>query len=380
MLPPILVPSSEPVVAFEVAVRTDVAPREEGALALLAEALPRETSDFSAKQIRIIVSGSGEAVRSRVGPDALRLGFRVPAPDASLGFSLLSSYLRRGMPTPAQVEAARARLSARSPEGWAAVLRGSVPDLNRVKAEDVQRLYRRLFQPSNLTVAVGGTVSPALVQREWQRRFDDWQPELRPVPPVLGGGLPQPGRTGGDFIGLVLSASLPTADDSVPTGLLSAALLGLGKSSTLFQVLREREGWSYRQEAFLAPTLSGWALHLALARVTDEEGVQLKERVLAALTDAVGRWTEDDRSRALAMLEACLKRDLRLLPLYPLGSEPLGHGIGDRTFIRAYWRMKTGAAWNEDTMLERLRGVTLEQAKKMTLDRLDAASLRVVPR
>jgi hypothetical protein len=62
-------------------------------------------------------------------------------------------------------------------------------------------------------------------------------------------------------------------------------------------------------------------------------------------------------------------------PFYFSGDRPLVNSLDDRTFLNAYWRMKTGRAWSQPD----LRNVTIDHVRQLALDWVRPENARIVP-
>ena len=87
-------------------------------------------------------------------------------------------------------------------------------------------------------------------------------------------------------------------------------------------------------------------------------------------------WSDVDRSRALALASTTLTGWPNLVPLNLTGLN--GPSAQDRSFLEAYWPMKTGEAWNPAALLSEMQSVSLENLKKMAKSALLGAQATLV--
>jgi hypothetical protein len=157
--------------------------------------------------------------------------------------------------------------------------------------------------------------------------------------------------------------------------LLAVYALGVGKGSAVFRVLREREGWSYRQEAFLWPTPKGFRTRLLMA--TDLPNDDWPKAMRAALRADVEGWTDADLKRATGLAKAQMVRGIGPDPFYLTPKGPAGETPAGQAFETAYWHGKAGRALDEARLASQFELVRLDELKETALDMLDRAIGRV---
>lgn len=368
-----------PIVSYQIVAKVDKSgPRDQAALAVLAEVLPKETEDFTPGRVRLIVFGSGEQARAAAMPDHLRISFSVPKEDKELGFSLLASILRHPRINEENVGKAITSLSHRSVNPWTAALRPRTPSLRKVKLQDVQELAARLLRPENVTIGVGGPVTPAETAKQWDKRFADWT-----VPPL--GRYPTDYSTaekldpihGTYNVDVLAGTPFALSDAAFPTRLLMLFALGVGKESALHRIVREKLGLSYRQETVLVPSPTGVEPRILIAQAAGEE-TGIADKAIAALKEDIDTWGPDTKARAMAMAEAVFERGLPWDPIAVGEFGNLSDTLADQTFLRTYWRAKTGGTWNPEQMLDRMKAVTPDDLKDAAKAFLDKARVEIV--
>ena len=106
---------------------------------------------------------------------------------------------------------------------------------------------------------------------------------------------------------------------------------------------------------------------------------QLAKNMKQELTDAVVTWTDADLARAKGMDEGILMRGLPMSPLYFNEYWPLTDSLQDRTFMAAYWPMKTGQVWDSAKLLAQMCQVPLPVLKQSALDIVGSALPHEIP-
>jgi hypothetical protein len=172
---------------------------------------------------------------------------------------------------------------------------------------------------------------------------------------------------------------ITSKDVSLPTQLLILSALGSGKGSSLWQVMRESLGVSYRQEAVLWPTRTGFQGRLVwLQRQGD--GLEIAKIVRSELLAAVDRWEEGDLQRAVQFLEGCLQTGLAAFPLYVSPSHSITDSLADQAFLAAYWPKKTGSAWNPVALLSAAKQLDVKELKSEAKTWILSSEIAAVPR
>jgi len=87
---------------------------------------------------------------------------------------------------------------------------------------------------------------------------------------------------------------------------LATVALGVGKGSTLWETLREREGLAYRTEAVFWPTRNGFVPRLFMLRRAEEGEIQYAETMVKSLEQGVEAYDMISLARAKVMAEQIL--------------------------------------------------------------------------
>jgi hypothetical protein len=128
----------------------------------------------------------------------------------------------------------------------------------------------------------------------------------------------------------------------------------------------------------LTPAVGGFLPRLLMATNDATPPFELAASMKEELTKAVGEWTEADVSRARGMAEGILFRGLEMSPFYFNPSWPVGTSLHDRTFMTAYWPMKTGSDWNPRKLMGQMALASVDDVKAAATDMLKDANPRVL--
>jgi hypothetical protein len=165
--------------------------------------------------------------------------------------------------------------------------------------------------------------------------------------------------------------------DHLASYLLAANAIGVGKESVQWLVAREEMNLSYRQEAFLIPTATGWRFRMAYA--CDENGV--KHEVIAdlrvKLRSKCEGLTQKDLDRAIGLGRGYLTNQMPTLPLILGVGEVLSNDANDQLYLRHYWSTLYGFDWNAESLLADMKATKLEDFKKLLLKLIDESDVRI---
>jgi predicted Zn-dependent peptidase len=265
------------------------------------------------------------------------------------------------------------------PTYWGAALRPRELDVRSIRGREIVELYEQITAKDTLRIAIGGPFQPAQVREVWGKKEAAWPaPKYIARSPFPPSGRIRPRNPGGvttlEFAGPTFAAD----DAALPTRLLALVALGSGKGSSLFRVARGELALSYRQEALLAPSPKGWQPRLILAMRPRADEVEVVSTLRTALLSDVERWSEAHRLRAVGMADLSLTRATELSPLSLWRTGPVPNNLEGRTFLKAYWPMKTGQAWNPERLADATRNVTLADLKAAAHELLEQANVTLL--
>jgi len=372
-----LEPTSQFVSIQAVVKLPNLSERQARILRLVSGTMGRETETFSATQIADIGGRVGSTMRVTQMPDHIRVSFDVVPADWSTGVSMVGSVLRESAVRAEDLQSVADDLQFRRFPYWRTALDLQPFEPPKYTLPEVQEIVAAVFRPENVTLGVGGKITPGQATAKWEDVLLNWKvSRLRPLrrepgaerPPAVRGNVAVIDFRGSEFL---------ASDAAFSARLLALTALGTGKSSALFEVSREGLGLSYRQEAVLSPSPGGFIPRLLIA-TSEKEGLpDLAEKVRSGLTESIGKWTEVDKRRAIGMAESYLVNGGEMSPLYFAPGRPIARGLGDQVFMRAYWQSKTGTRWNPHQLVGRMGFVELADLKQTALNFLRDARIMV---
>lgn len=244
----------------------------------------------------------------------------------------------------------RVRLGAPFPDDWSAMLMGERGD-TVIPGEFVRRFSARALRPDSLILS--GT--PGAI-KSTSGRFSDWNPpRVSPDVRVTNSSrFRGPESAKGEV--LVGATFLPTTNEAAKV--LALVALGGGKSALLHQVLREKEGWTYRQEAILRPERSGLRPVLALQ---SSKVIPGRQALVSALEKAVEALEANDLHRFKVLTESAISGTNPLSP-FRFGGIYTG-SPQDRAVWMAYALLWDTPSSTPEAILADTKRVTLDELK-----------------
>ena len=302
---------------------------QRGAHQLLAGVMTRGCGDLDAEALADLVEGAGASLRADAHEDALVVGLKCAADDATALLPLLLSLVRQPRMEDEQVaierqlnlqtlqrqredpfqlahDQLRELLYGRGPYGHDPL--GCEADLEAIGGDDLQAISASLGEEGAVLVACG-TLPPDLLElleqplagRAWSTGLPAAAPLSAPTRSSQNTGEPL-ALLEQDTEQLVLMLGCPTVPlghpDALPLRLLQTHL-GMGMSSRLFQVMREERGLAYDVGASLPARCGAAPFVLHLSTSSDRAA-----EATAALCQEWGRLLEsplDEEALALAL-------------------------------------------------------------------------------
>ena len=292
---------------------------------------------------------------------------------------MVESVLRGPLLEAASLEKSLLRLQLPENDLWTSALTSEVWKDAKPSRQEILGVYRRLVRPENLVLAIGGAIEPTTFSAE-RKRFADWniaaeRGYVRPWSATLAPLLKSPTEVGTvELSGKEFSAT----DANFPVRVLAAAALGVGRGSALTRVVREANGWSYRQEGFLQPTSAGFRLRLLFAHAGAPPVQELIDPVRVGLTAEVKGWTAADRNRALSVCRSWLESGLGFGPILLLPEGRFSTSLEGRTHLAGWWKMKFGTDLSPEAFLSLLEKVAIDDLKRVALEEVEGASVRLL--
>ncbi len=297
----------------------DLSNKEMSAFIVLGKSLLLGTNDFTSRQIYDYGSQSGYEPTVTIFGDWMRIRLIAPAGGVIVATSFLESMVKAPSLETEEVQDVIKATDNDRLSDWEHALQPIEFDA-KITPNLVKNLHQKLFRFPNVTFWVAGPEATSAKQ-EIEERFRGFRPPReRPIYPD------KPVKTrlrhdGG--LSTIEFRSQPFAMDDGPK-LCAAFLLGVGKGGVLHRELRERKGWTYRQEALLTPSSAGWRLRLLAGYAAFDSDDERFAQVKAVIADAIPKLDEKDLVRAKAMARASLLRGLPNSPFWLTPDGPAG--------------------------------------------------------
>ncbi|MCW5942835.1 MAG: insulinase family protein [Fimbriimonadaceae bacterium] len=331
-------------------------------LEVLADTLPKGADNYTEAQIRRYTGIVGRPLRATVGPDYLRLEASCPPDQLATVLGILASVLRAPTLSNEAIEDSVLARSTTTPSDWSIALDPLRLDFRAIRRSDLLDLHESIVRPESTFLCVGGKFDPKVLAEVVAGRFSGWNPRK-----VVGRfDYERETRSWNPGLRVVSLVGPPISLRAEPYApLLAAFALGSGKGSSVFRVLREANGWSYRQEAFLWPDREGVRLRTVILSEARAVSPSPEEAKKALIADVAG-WGEATRARALGIAEAVLLRDAPYLPIRLSARDHAEtENLAGRTRLAGWWFLKTGEVWDPQGVLDGLRTVSLEKMKEV---------------
>jgi len=250
---------------------------------------------------------------------------------------------------------------------------GSMEDLDAATLEDVEGFFRTFYVPSNAVLAVAGDVDPAEALRAAERYFGEIAPG-HPTPPIPGRTELEPTLGGSPRDHVVSDVPLPRvimafrtptfASDDFAVAEVSNGLLGMGRASRLHRRLVRERRVAKSVMSYQYPLLTGASMLLTWATGYPGSDLDALEAALAEEIEGLSGATQEEVDRAIALAETDL--------LYEL------EHVASRADQLSMYELYFGEPERVNTLLDRLRGVTVEQIRAFAEQRLGADNRAVI--
>lgn len=348
-------------------VEAELGPYGRATAAVLVEMMRGGTSSYTVATLRRTSAEGNSRFTVDLLPDSIRIGLGSTKLDEGLSmlFSLATEYKSdRGA-----FQSAMETVGERPRDAWSLVQRPEKLNTAAVRYEDVLDLAAQVLSPARIKVGIVGDTTATTASDLWSIRAGAWPTLKRRDPMADRSGFSLIQKTDANFD--IVAFRGPEFGSAQPVGakLLALSALGLGKSSSLFQVVREKSGGSYQQMAILSPTGTGFRCQLLIAH-SGSGAQELAEVWRKDLREDVGSWDEARIGTARTWLASSLSGDLPVGLLALSGGQPLGHSASDRAFLLAYWWAKTGRQWNGGQVLS--ADADLKEVQEAALEILEA--------
>ncbi|MBL8048424.1 MAG: hypothetical protein JNJ45_07050 [Chthonomonas sp.] len=316
-------------------------------------------------QLPVVEAGQGYLL--------IRMAVQTSTPDVAA--PMLASLITEPIVNEDSVAAAQSRLSV-SPDLLRRVWR-PVEFKGDVTERDVQYVLRKFVRPERVSFCLAGAFKAGDGVAAMRKANWTWSdlPErrefLRHKRFPLTTSLAEANAW---------TTRLPLAKSGagVSTAMLAANLLGVGKASTMFRVLRTDLAYSYRQEATLLPTREGWLLGLSAfstQRTTTETVAAQRLR----LQEAVSKWTDADLLRAKRQW---LAANDGVFPFDPAMSSPgiaIGDGAWGESAMGALNRLIIGRPLSRSMLLSMTDNPKIGDVRALATKLLTEGQVQILP-
>lgn len=277
---------------------------------------------------------AGQGLRISLSDQYLAIGVTAPKSSADIAADLIAELLQKPLFPEADVQKILEELPFRRYTSAELVFDDRGFDFNKLTRDEVIDEYKKLVIPSNTTVIVAGAFTPGSGREELENRLISW-PTLAPVryAPIQKEVAPRKATTGSFGTTVLLGPELPVADLS--DAVAGSYLLGVGKSSSAFRIVRQKLGISYRQEANLVLTEKGFRVAFSYSSSSSTDAGKVALDVKQALLDDVGSWTQADFDRSIALCQGPVRLGLIPTPIMAMTDRPLRMSLEDQTLWAA---------------------------------------------
>jgi predicted Zn-dependent peptidase len=315
----------------------------------------------------------GTRFRLYQAADHLRIGLTVDPSDLVSGLNLMRSVLTN--PTFLQDTIKVRRSLIQTP--WAPAYRGFEVQETPLVREEVVGLWRAVMRPQNIMVAISGRFRANDPSEKWRSMQSGW---IYNIPNQLPLAYPPKLKETPNSPPILIFDSKPISitRTSLASYLMAANALGIGKESVQWLVAREELNISYRQEAFLVPTTTGWRFRMAFA--TDAAGTKPESisNLRTKLRTRCEKLTQQDLLHAIGLGKGYLANQLPNLPLVLGIGEVLSGDANDDLYLRHYFKTMFGFEFNAESLLLQMKGTSLEELKKTVLQLIDESDVRIL--
>jgi hypothetical protein len=305
--------------------------------------LTARTLRYGSRDILRIVK-PGTQVRTKLLPDAVRIGLTIDKEELSGGLGLMQSFLTSPSFVP---EAYKMRPQSTSNVYESVVIPNGISSVPLATPETSLALWNALVRTNTVSLSVSGNFSPGEPTKKWMMFIDGWQSKFVGNLPLSFSRRvekPEEGET------LVFDYETEKLDEMAKLVFMSV-ILGGGKQSLLFKTTRERLAETYRQEAFVLPSEKGWILRIALGVEKTKFNPEKIEKLRSEILEEAKKCSEKQVKTSIGLLRGYLQNEISIRPIC-LGQEiDIANQPGDKIFLRSYYFSKTGRPWNQELFM-----------------------------
>lgn len=224
----------------------------------------------------------------------------------------------------------------------------------------LRETWRYAVNSSTVTIGISGAFNSGEMQTEWEGLRVEWPAAPNFPPNVNTVSVAPDSAPTEDVLTFSMSPALLSNADLAKV-LVATAALGGGKESLGWKVLREDTASSYQFGALLKRQDGWWVCEFSATLASAD----LKPKVQEMLLAEVEKLSEN----TLAAAKGCVKGQL-IVGVSPLSIDGIGTGnivtnVADRLYLRTALMATSGFDWNEYTLYNEVRQVSLEDLKAM---------------
>jgi predicted Zn-dependent peptidase len=331
-------PSSDRIYIKMVSKRESDDDQSEASWQLWKELVPQGTIGYTREQLWQYGSFGGSSLRLTVASDHVSVGVTVPRGQIGLGTDLMAELIGRPLFSEDLVKSAEEELPFRRVDPWTFAVHRRAVNPKAISTNFLRFTPQALMNRERTRVVISGAFEAGVAAEEMSGRWPIQTSMVRRPNPPAGANAEL--RLKGSPVTMVSLVGPERPIGEMPAGLLAACALGLGKSSSVWRVIRHQERLSYRQEAFLVPSPKGFRLQVTLAFKPREDQAEVAEKVRAALLKDVESWDEAILTRTVGAAELAFESNLLPLPFYLQPDRPLTTSAEDAIYYRAWAAMK----------------------------------------
>lgn len=305
---------------------------------LWKELVPQGTIGYTRDQLWEYGSLAGSSIRVTVASDHVGIGLAVPKGQVGLGTDLMAELIGAPLFSDDLVKAAEEELPFRRIDPWQFAIQRVAVNQKAISTNFLRFTPQALMNRERTRVVISGAFEAGTATEELSSRWPSQTSmvQRRNPPPGQVAGL----RLKGSPVTMVNLVGPERPIGELPAGLMAACALGLGKSSAVWRVVRQKERLSYRQEAYLVPSPKGFRLQVTLAFKPREDQAEVGEKVRAALLKDLESWDESVVTRTQGAAKLAFETNLLPLPFYLQPERPLTTSAEDAVYYRAWAALK----------------------------------------
>ena len=269
------------------------------------------------------------------GPCGLRYSFTVPSASLAEAVKVAIDQIQNATLDESAISNSLFRKRMQSMSPWSSATSTFRPDFSALTRSDLVAFAKKYLRASEVVIGLGGAFDPAAVETVLSETALGWKnvgkTQLTSTIPVST--LDEDAK-----VWCFESVPMTVSADALPKLALVATALGVGKGSFLFRVIRNENGWSYRQDGMLVPTSTGFGFRIVLQH---EDQTWKSEELDELWQKDVENWSDSYLQRCKVLLRATTANEFLIGPLWLAWDKPISAGLEDQTYLRTFWRLQS---------------------------------------